>query len=344
MSNRDNKDTLLLISRPYQGKDDGPHQIIHNLFNSGPITRTHIFYGGEILEPTEYQKVFAPKLQNLFSVYHQLAKEMMALHKNYKTIIVFGSFNVVFVLFSLLFSFKKKVLIIGYDSLTRTALLNFKHSNAKESVRWACSLLKGYLIESIISALPVQTLFVSEGCLNFHRRLFRYLKPDAAAFACKPMDKPHAPKKVFSNKVVILGPCKTGLDYKNFRETINELANNGFTEENIILFGSGFVNVCCKAYTHISYVKNFEEWAINIEHPIISMRPRAPGIQTKIQRLILFGNSIFCIAPFDIYPLDSHLIRPVSDLRPDSEYQATVKDASNLKIKSTPSLERLRDA
>ena len=280
------------------------------------------FFAGNLIGFADYKKTTHVNADHQSFMTLRLIKHLFCSGKAYKSIIIFGSFNWPLVLTAILICGPRRVSVIGYDSITRTMALNYKRALIKNKLLWAARFLKYFSLELLFSILRVRFLFVSRFCVEYHKKLFSPLAPKAELLPTLPSDKKRPAREVFSDKVYVLGPCNSDLDYYNLNQTLKLMLESGFTPGDLIFVGSGFHKIKNNEINRINFVENFDKWAGNIGHPIVSLRPGAPGIQTKVQRMLLLGNYVFCLNEIDVYPMSNHLVRPLRELKPDFHYKA----------------------
>jgi len=321
MTNNPKKHSLFVTLRPFDGPTDGPQQIIKNLVDEGCMKDTVFFFAGKLIGLSDYKKTTHLKAACQSFMMLRLVMHLLFSGKTYKSIIVFGSFNWTLVLATILICGSRRVSVIGYDSITRTMALNYKRALTKNKLVWAARFSKYFLLELLFSILRVRFLFVSQFCVEYHKKLFSPVAPKAELLPTLPSDNKRPAREVLSNKVYILGPCNSDLDYHNLNQTLKLMLESGFTLGDLIFVGSGFHKFNKNEIYRINFVENFDKWAGNLRHPIVSLRPRAPGIQTKIQRMLLLGNCVFCIDEIDVFPISNHLVRPLRELKPNFNYK-----------------------
>ncbi|MDC0444487.1 hypothetical protein OAM78_04055 [Alphaproteobacteria bacterium] len=314
---------LIVFDRAALGPSNGPQQIVNNILAAKFITEEdYIFFDGDLTSLDRFAKTknVRPRLGVIRSCV-AFVLVLFRLNRRIRGVVIFGTFNFRYYLASRLLLRGVKVTVIGYDCFTKTWLMNLKKSSGIELVRFVLRFCIYFLKESAILMSGGKLLLVSKRCSDFMQMFFTCSPSQLGILSTMPTPCAGTKKICSSRKVILLGPCKSGLDKHNCSSVLRTLKSNGFLNDDIILFGDGFFDVSLRGMERIDFVENFGEWATKNSYVLVSLRAGAPGIQTKVQNLLLSGNVIFADGAIDVTPMPNILIRNIEDLKPNSFYK-----------------------
>ncbi len=301
------KDKLLITNRPITGQNDGPEIILDSIFQECNVDRYDFCYDFEIINsiPDLSTKLRIPFLhihRELFFLLRNYKKV-----KKYKKIIVFSFYSCPTILFliKIIKLINPKIIVIGYDSFYRENLIKMKkQKNIIKKIRFFLKSITLYFIEYLASKASDKIYLVSKECINFSKNKVDKTGPYKHFPLLPKINKSLFIKnKKFSySNILIIGPFITEIDIIDLKINL-ALISNMKSIENIHFFGKNSnqaKNISGYPGKIYEYIDEFDSFFSQNEDIVIYNRINTPGIQTKLQKIIMYNNLVFCHSEIDV--------------------------------------------
>ncbi len=301
------RNKLLITNRPLKGENDGPEIILDLLFQESDIDSFDFCYDYKIISSVSD---ISPKLKIPFLHIH---KELFFLFKNYKKlkayekIVIFSYYScpIIFFLIKIMRLDSPRIIVIGYDSYYRENLLKMKKQ--KKIFSKFYFYLKSILlrfVEYLASLISEKIYLVSEGCINFSRAKInqngQYQRFPIIPKINKSLFKES--KKYNYKDILIIGPFTTEIDMIDLKKNLMIISSLKHIE-NIHFFGKNSTQAKNnskypgKVY---EYLDDFDSFFSTNSDIIVYNRINTPGIQTKLQKIVMYNNLVFCHSGIDV--------------------------------------------
>ncbi len=302
------KDKLLITNRPITGTNDGPEIILDSIFNECHMDTYDFCYDFKITDSPPVIKT--PKIKIPFLYVH---KELFFLLKNYKKInnykkiVIFSYYSSPIILFliKLISDIKPKIIVIGYDSFYRENIIKMKKQKRfLKKIRLFFKSMTLKFVEYLASVASDKIYLVSKDCVDFSKNKVNR----RGSYNCFPLlpkiklDLFIKDKEFDFANMLIIGPFVTDIDTIDLKINL-DLISNVKSIKSINFFGINsnqvkkFSNYPGKAF---EFVDDFDSFFSKNSSVIIYNRISTPGIQTKLQKIIMYNNLVFCHTGIDV--------------------------------------------
>lgn len=301
------KDKLLITNRPITGVNDGPEIILESIFNECDVDTYDFCYDFKITDSADniLTKIKIPFLH--------IHRELFFLLKNYKKIkkyrkiVIFSFYTSPIILFliKIISNIKPKIIVIGYDSYYRENLIKMKKQKKfLKKIRFFFKTIALKFVEYLASIASDKIYLVSKEDINFSKNKVN----KKGAYKYFPL-LPKIKKDLFTKdkkfnyaNMLIIGPFVTEIDIIDLKINLDLISNVKFIE-NINFFGKNSnqaKNISNFPGDAFEYVDDFDTFFSENLNIIIYNRINTPGIQTKLQKIIMYNNLVFCHTGIDV--------------------------------------------
>ena len=301
------KDKLLITNRPITGKNDGPEIILDSIFQECDVNTYDFCCDFKITDSAHNVK---PKIKIPFLHIHReiffLLNNFKKI-KSYKTIVIFSFYSCPLILFliKIIKKIKPRIIIIGYDSYYRENIIKMKKQKSfLKKIQFFFKSLTLNFVEYLASISSDKIYLVSKECVDFSINKVN----KQGSYKCFPL-LPKINKDLFIKdkdfdykNLLIIGPFITEIDMIDLKINLDLISNLKFIE-NIHFFGKdSYKAKSISSYPGetYEYIDDFDSYFSQNSNVIIYNRINTPGIQTKLQKIIMYNNLVFCHSGIDV--------------------------------------------
>ena len=323
---------LLIINRSIKGNNDGPEIILDSIFQIVDYHEYDICTGYKIYQTNEH---IHNKLKLPFVNIH---KELFFLFKNYKRIrsykkiLIFTYYSspVLLMFLKILKLLNTQISIVGYDSFYRENIIKMKkHTNKIKMLPYFIKSMLLKFIEYLASIACDNIYLVSEKCIKFSRERINHRAPYKHFPIIPVINKKlvNDNKNFDKKRILIIGPFRTEIDIIDLLKNLELISTLDFIER-IDFFGENsekaksFSKYPGSIYT---YVDDFDAFFSKNESIVLYNRVNTPGIQTKLQKILMYNNLVYCHKDIDVGVYLNHLLTDINKISDVSQNKKQVK-------------------
>ena len=312
--------------------NDGPEIILKSIFQVCSIDDYDICCDYKIINSS---KNFSYKLKVPCIHIH---RELIFLFKNYKKltkykkIVVFTYYSSPLLLFILkiLKLFKVEITIIGYDSFYRENRVKMQKQVKKhKQLPYYLKSLFLKFVEYLGSVASENIYLVSKKCIQFSKDRINP-KGMYKHFPIIPRINNNLlsiNKSFKTNQILIVGPFITDIDVIDLRINMKLISELNFIER-VDFFGKDSEKVKHLSNSPgsvYSYVEDFDHFFSKNDRIVLFNRINTPGIQTRLQKIIMYNNLVYRHKDIDVGDYLNALSRNITDLKNIKENNNQVK-------------------
>ena len=336
------KDNLLILNRNVSDKD-GPSIILDSILKDGRNSTYDVCINFKIFDINEHH----PKAKKI--LFLNFLREMYFLIANmntifrYKKIVIFSYYSspIILMILKIFKAVDIRLITIGYDSFHREYKTKLNKENYfLHRVPYFIKSSVMLLIEYIASKASDKVFLVSDSCIDFSKKNINKNGPYYKFPIIPEIDNNLIlpDKKISHDDLIIVGPFITNADFSDLRSNLKELAKYKKEIKSISFFGKGSdraKRLSSYSGTSYEYLDDFDVFFSYNTKVIIYNRINTPGVQTKLQKIILYSNLVFSNGPTDVGVHLSSYLYDINDFKERYSYRIINKQKAVMALELT---------